>query len=226
MFGISSEFRVWLKVIYGFFRRVVFFNRKPTLGASEFKYFKEKVMKSHKRAAVWLAVFLAIVSQDIFAEGAIPSGVAPWVPVESWLIYVVIGVILLGGFVSLNCIMSALSKSKWALADALSEEASVVSLEADGSGGFKPRLGADGKPIMITELRASSSRMIALVGMILILLMFLGFGIFAMYSFAKTGVMPNPENMVNFLAAGMTLFAPYLVNQFSALFEKLAPKKS
>jgi hypothetical protein len=112
------------------------------------------------------------------------------------------------------------------LADALSEEASVVSLEADGSGGFKPRLGADGKPIMITELRASSSRMIALVGMILILLMFLGFGVFAMYSFAKTGVMPNPENIVNFLAAGMTLFAPYLVNQFSALFEKLTPKKS
>ncbi|MDV6348180.1 hypothetical protein R2083_11705 [Nitrosomonas sp. Is35] len=183
-------------------------------------------MKLHKIAAIWLVVSMTIISQDILAEGGTSSGVVSWVPVEPWLIYVVIGVILLGGFVSLNCIMSALSKSKWSLADALSEEASVVSLEADGSGGFKPRLGADGKPIMITELRASSSRMIALVGMILILLMFLGFGIFAMYSFAKTGVMPNPENMVNFLAAGMTLFAPYLVNQFSALFEKLAPKKS
>jgi hypothetical protein len=112
------------------------------------------------------------------------------------------------------------------LADALSEEASVVSLEADGHGGFRPRLDADGKPIMITELRASSSRMIALVGMILILLMFLGFGIFSIYFFAKTGVMPITDNIVNFLTAGMTLFAPYLVNQFSALFEKLTPKKS
>ena len=58
-----------------------------------------------------------------------------------------------------------------------------------------------------------------------ILLMFLGFGIFSIYSFAKTGVMPNTENIVNFLVAGLTLFAPYLVNQFASLFEKLAPKK-
>lgn len=184
-------------------------------------------MKLHKIAAIWLVVSMAIISQDLLADGATPSGVASWVPVESWLIYGIIFFILFSGFISLKYIMSALSNSKkWSLADALSEEASVVSLEADGNGGFRPRLDADGKPIMITELRASSSRMIALVGMILILLMFLGFGIFAMYSFAKTGVMPSTDNIVNFLIAGMTLFAPYLVNQFSALFEKLAPKKS
>lgn len=183
-------------------------------------------MKLHKKAAIWLAVSLAIVSQEVLAESAIPSGVASRVPVESWLIYVVIVVILLGGIVSLIYIMSALSNSKWSLADALSEEASVASLESDGNGGFKPRLGADGKPIMVTELRASSSRMIAFVGMILILLMFLGFGIFTMYSFAKNEVMPSTDNIVNFLVAGMTLFAPYLVNQFSAIFEKIAPKKS
>ena len=134
--------------------------------------------------------------------------------------------ILFGGLIGLFFIKSVLSNSKWSLADALSEEASTASLENDGNGCFKPRLGADGKPIMITELRASSSRMIALVGMMLLLLMFLGFGIFAMYLFAKTGVMPKTDDVVSFLAAGMTLFAPYLVNQFSALFEKLAPKKS
>ena len=182
-------------------------------------------MKKRKKAVIWLAVLLAIFSQDILAETVTPPVVAAWSSVESWLIYVVIILILLGGLVSLCHIISALSKSKWSLADALSEEASIVSLEADSSGGFKPRLGIDGKPIMVTELRASSSRMIALVGMILILLMFLGFGVFSMYSFAKTGVMPNPEYIVNFLAAGMTLFAPYLVNQFSALFEKLTSKK-
>ena len=80
--------------------------------------------------------------------------------------------------------------------------------------------------MMITEMRASSSRMIALVGMMVILLMFLGFGIFSIFCFSKTGVMPNTENIVNFLVAGLTLFAPYLVNQFSAIFEKLAPKKT
>lgn len=183
-------------------------------------------MKVRKNATIWMAVFEVIFSQNVFAEAVTSPGTASWAPVDQGFIYAVIVVILLGGLVSLHYIMSALSKSKWSLADALSEEASIASLEDDGNGGFKPRLGADGKPIMVTELRASSSRMIALVGMILILLMFLGFGIFSMYSFAKTGEMPNPENIVNFLASGMTLFAPYLVNQFSALFEKLTPKKS
>lgn len=182
-------------------------------------------MKKCKKAVIWLAVLLVIFSQEILAETANPSVVATWSSAESWLIYVVIILILLGGLVSLCHIISVLSKSKWSLADALSEEASITSLENDGNGCFKPRLGADGKPLMVIELRASSSRMIALVGMILILLMFLGFGVFSMYSFAKTGVMPNPEYIVNFLAAGMTLFAPYLVNQFSALFEKLTSKK-
>lgn len=183
-------------------------------------------MKKCKKVIIWSTVFLVIFSQDIFAETATPPGVASWTPVESWLIYLVIGVMLFGGLIGLFFIKSALSNSKWSLADALSEEASTASLENDGNGCFKPRLSADGKPIMITELRASSSRMIALVGMMLILLMFLGFGIFAMYLFAKTGVMPNTDDAVNFLAAGMTLFAPYLVNQFASLFEKLASKKS
>lgn len=180
-------------------------------------------MKKCKKVTIWLAFFLVMVSFDIVAEVATPA--TPAAPVESELIKLVIGGILFGGFLGLFFIKSALSNSKWSLADALSEEASTVSLEADGNGGFKPRLDADGKPIMITELRASSSRTIALVGMILILLMFLGFGIFAMYLFAKNGVMPKTDDVVNFLAAGMTLFAPYLVNQFSALFEKLASKK-
>ena len=213
-----------------------------------------------------MAVFLVIISHNIFAEtvappaalppvAAIPASTAPvaaplpvaaspipastgvsesnktksnssWEPANQWVIYGVILSILFGGLVILLKIISALSNSKWSLADALSEEASVVSLESDGNSGFRPRLGVDGKPIMVTELRASSSRMIAFVGMVLILLMFLGFGIFSIYSFAKTGVMPNTDYIINFLTAGMTLFAPYLVNQFSAIFEKLAPKKS
>ncbi|SNX59294.1 hypothetical protein SAMN06296273_0734 [Nitrosomonas ureae] len=148
-----------------------------------------------------------------------------WIAAEPWFIYVVISVIFMGSLISVALIRSALSNSKWSLADALSEEAKVTSLEADGNGGFKPRLDANGNPVMITELRASSSRMIALVGMMVILLMFLGFGIFAVYSFSRTGKMPNTENIVNFLVAGLTLFAPYLVNQFAAIFEKLAPKK-
>jgi hypothetical protein len=91
----------------------------------------------------------------------------------------------------------------------------------------KPRLDTSGKPLMITELRASVSRVVALMGMITILLMFLGFGTFALLSFANTGNMPNSiDKVVSFLVAGLTLFAPYVVNKFSAIFESLSPKKT
>jgi hypothetical protein len=64
------------------------------------------------------------------------------------------------------------------------------------------------------------------MGMLVILLMFLGFGSFALFHFAMTGKMPGDiDQIVNFLVAGMTLFAPYVVNKFSSLFESLAPKR-
>ncbi|MDP3282202.1 MAG: hypothetical protein Q8M57_14365 [Nitrosomonas sp.] len=213
-------------------------------------------MKMRMNITIWLAVLLVMVSfnthaAEVPAPAPVPTVEDPgagkgivqgetgknegtgkkdqskeWVVADPRLIYAVISVIFLGSLISVALIRSALSDSKWSLADALSEEAKVSSLEADGNGGFKPRSDAAGNPVMITELRASSSRMIALVGMMVILLMFLGFGIFAVYSFSKTGVMPDTENITNFLIAGLTLFAPYLVNQFAAIFEKLAPKKS
>lgn len=183
-------------------------------------------MKIRVSITLWLAFFLVIASFNTHAEVAGTGAATVWIAGESWLIYAVISIIFFGSLISVALIRSALSSSEWSLADALSEEAKVTLLEPDGDKGFKPKLDAAGNPVMITELRASSSRMIAFVGMLLILLMFLGFGIFSIYSFAKTGVMPNTENIVNFLVAGLTLFAPYLVNQFASLFEKLAPKKS
>lgn len=182
-------------------------------------------MKMRMNAILWLAVFLVITPFNTHAEVA-GGEATKWVAAETWFIYAVIGVIFIGSLISVVLIRSALSNSKWSLADALSEEAKVTSVEADGNGSFKPRLDAAGNPVMITELRASSSRMIALVGMMVILLMFLAFGIFSIYCFSKSGEMPNTDNIVNFLVAGLTLFAPYLVNQFSAIFEKLAPKKT
>jgi hypothetical protein len=67
--------------------------------------------------------------------------------------------------------------------------------------------------------------MVTLMGMISILLMFLAFGAFALYHFAMSGEMPESiGDVVTFLTAGMTLFAPYIVNKFSSLFTGLMPK--
>lgn len=62
--------------------------------------------------------------------------------------------------------------------------------------------------------------------MIVILFMFIGFGSFALYGFGKTGSMPQGiDRVVNFLMAGMTLFAPYIVNKFASLFQDLTDGK-
>ena len=46
-----------------------------------------------------------------------------------------------------------------------------------------------------------------------------------MYSFANTGVLPDSDNVIHFLLAGLMLFAPYAVNKFSAMFASLTRKK-
>jgi hypothetical protein len=66
----------------------------------------------------------------------------------------------------------------------------------------------------------------ALMGTVVILLLFLGFGAVAIFSFASTGSLPKSmDQVVSFLLAGLTLFAPYAVNKFSKVFEGLMPGK-
>ena len=43
---------------------------------------------------------------------------------------------------------------------------------------------------------------------------------------AVQGSLPESiDKVVDFLIAGLTLFAPYVVNKFSTVFEGLAPKR-
>jgi hypothetical protein len=101
----------------------------------------------------------------------------------------------------------------WSLAEALSEEADTTVPDANGI----PFV-VNGVVVKKTELSASSSRLIAFVGAIAILFLFLGFGIFVLWGFAMTGNMPaSTGSITTFLAGGSTLFAPYVVNKLSSL---------
>ncbi len=143
----------------------------------------------------------------------------------AWFVYTVIIGVLVAAIISILVIRAAVSATNWSLADALSEETEITALTTNAAGQQEPLMEA-GKPVLVTVMRASSSRLIALMGMMAILLMFLGFGSFTLYHFAATGQMPGgTDQMINFLVAGMTLFAPYVVNKFSSLFEGLAPKR-
>jgi hypothetical protein len=58
------------------------------------------------------------------------------------------------------------------------------------------------------------------------MMMFIGFGVFILYSFAfGDGVPAGLDDVRNFLLVGMTMFAPYVVNKFASVFDWMTPKK-
>jgi hypothetical protein len=110
-----------------------------------------------------------------------------------------------------------LRNSSWSLADALSEEVEVTALDSAKA----MVLTTDGTPVQKTVMAASTSRLIAFVGMIAILFLYIGFGIFVLWGFAETGEVPaSTDAMSKYFVAGLTLFAPYIVNKFSSVFAK------
>jgi hypothetical protein len=139
---------------------------------------------------------------------------APGLPFQpnDILVWIIIVLVLVSVLLALVWLRNAMTKSTWSLSDALSEEADVAWITADGL-----KTDATGKPVTMSELRASTSRLIALLGAIVILFLFLGFGAFVLYQYGTTGAMPPVGDILKFLAGGLALFAPYAVNKLSSL---------
>lgn len=133
-----------------------------------------------------------------------------------WAFWILVGLSSgLLGCVLLALISSLRQAATWSMGDALSEEA-----------GNQPNpLPAGQKPIMV----ASSSRLIAFLGLSVILCLYLGFGYIIMWDhfFNPTKTL-DTKTLVTFLFAGATMFAPYLANQlrdaFSSFFPTAPPK--
>lgn len=152
-----------------------------------------------------------------------------WAAPHTFLLYLVPSVAFFGSLVSILAIRGALKPTKWSLAESLSEEVSVpVYTETTNAGVTTRQLvyDRDGKPVLVPELKASTSRVIALMGLIAILFLFIGFGVFALFSFGSVGRLPQSMGeVVTFLVAGLTLFAPYFVNKFASLFQGIVGGK-
>lgn len=166
-------------------------------------------------AAVSVAAVLLLVTAA--ARAADVSG-AGWQKPEDWFIYAVIIVVFVLFLVILAIVRDVLGRggSAWSLADALSEEVDLSVPDANG----KP-YSVNGQVVKATEMRASSSRLIAFLGTLAILLLFMGFGVFILWNFAHTGEIKGANDIQRYLLGGLTLFAPYVVNKFASIF---APK--
>lgn len=146
------------------------------------------------------------------------AGSNKWQPLDSRFVYAVVIVAFAGIFIAFAAVCRILrDHPKWSLADALSEEADVPVTDAAG----QPVIGANGAAVTKPQLAASTSRLIAFVGTIGILGLFLGFGAIIMCQYGKSGSITNADAIGKYLLGGLTLFAPYVVNKFSSVF---APK--
>ncbi|MEB3324393.1 MAG: C39 family peptidase [Cyanobacteriota bacterium] len=151
------------------------------------------------------------------------------------LVYALTLMVILGAFVGLFLVKRRLTKEGWSLANALSEPTRLtipVEMRWTESGGDRMAMGlgatasshvirgADGTPMAMTLLEASSSRMIATLGGLGILMLYMGFGGFALYSFGLTCQLPDSMPAVStFLLSGLSLFAPYVANKISTAIQ-------
>jgi hypothetical protein len=109
------------------------------------------------------------------------------------LIYAPVIAILVGGFIYVG---KTLGKDRdWNFADAMS--------------------GADGKP--------SSSRLIAFIGMLVMVTVILGFGYSTLWVFLATGTVPVLSGATAFLVACAGLFTPYLASQIGTAIGSSQP---
>jgi GH24 family phage-related lysozyme (muramidase) len=133
--------------------------------------------------------------------------------------------------ITLVLIYWRLQRSGWSLANAISEPTNLsIPLDehwAQSQGDSQARikdLAPNGPPTSVTLMEASSSRLIALAGMVAILLIYVGFAIFSLYTYGLTCQMPASSVAVStFLYSGLTLFAPYVANKLSGLLQPSRP---
>ncbi|MCX5542097.1 hypothetical protein M3A49_21725 [Paraburkholderia sp. CNPSo 3076] len=122
--------------------------------------------------------------------------------------------------------------SAWSWAKALSDEAIVskpppeptttVLKNPDGTTASET---TSFEPSDYSELTGSTSRVIAIFGMVVILFMFLGFGSVAMWRYAYFGDAQNAMDMMKILFAGVALFVPYGFNQVQKAISAFGSQK-
>ena len=147
------------------------------------------------------------------------------------LVLTITAAILTAIVLVLVLIATRLQKGGWSLANAVSEPTHLsIPLDehwAQSQGDSKSQsevLSRTGPPRPVILMEASSSRLIALAGTVAILMIYVGFGTFSLYTYGLTCQMPASTVAVStFLYSGLTLFAPYIANKFSGRLPAVKP---
>lgn len=112
-------------------------------------------------------------------------------------------------WVGLLSALGFLLAGKWSLADALAEESSE-----------QPKVIIDKKSVIMV---ASVSRLIALIGLLVIIVLILEIGYAAAWHLFVCGSVPDLGGIKTFLLAMAALFTPYIVNQIREMVSSPKP---
>jgi hypothetical protein len=108
---------------------------------------------------------------------------------------------------------------RWRLSEALSEQIEDKSLLLDNG---KPVLKDGKEPVYVvkTIYTNSSSRLIALIGLFVIITWVLALALPLIYRFARYGEIADLSNLSTFLLAQAGIFTPYIVSKFTYIFTR------
>lgn len=148
-----------------------------------------------------------------------PTVVTPAATTASWLGAPLVIAVAVATVISLILIYrSVKNASHWSISDALSEETEIATPVYDPTTNL-PLRDANGAIITSQQMRASSSRLIALLGSVAIMMLYIGAGLIVLSAFAAGNGLPkDTEKFTTFFLYGMVLFAPYVVNKFASIF--------
>lgn len=157
------------------------------------------------RLSYWSVIVFVLFLVAALATGAF---FAPaWFTPATSVAYILIGVVLLGTTATILIIRDGLLNSKWSLAEALSEDADA-SIDDPAN---------PGKKLVVSTSKSSMSRLIAFMGMMAILILYVSIGAACIWGLVQTGKFPDSALQgAAFLTSGMSLFVPYIVNKATA----------
>jgi hypothetical protein len=166
------------------------------------------VQPAHLRTV--LAVALGWSSTASFAQASATGVAVPGIAslaAPPWLFYLVLAVVTAVWLFGLSRVLQWLRKDGWNLSQALSEEAVMPT--------GTPAAAAAQLPPLV----ASASRMIALLGAVVMAAFFIGLGYWVIWAlFNGQSIEPAKDTLVFFLS-GTALFTPYAANRISSIFQ-------
>jgi hypothetical protein len=184
--------------------------RKSTLSGTDVTWIGDKEVQISPTLSTTGTWKVSVTNPDKTSSAEFSFNVidsrSPSVQAYDRVFWVITWVLLVLAVAIMTGLIVAWATGSWSLGTALSEEAAV-----------QPQLIRSLDDVIMV---GSTSRLIALVGLMGILVMVLGIGYSIIWNLFVAGRSPDLSSVKSFLFGAASLFAPYLANQVRAAFDQ------